>query len=754
MLPAKIIFFITPEDEPYASKVKALIGPIQTGTVSVNPNYGSEVIGFCKSKGYKHAIVTNETVLNKLITISTLNFPKAQKINNWAGSMLELEGIQFLFLAPFKQLISMDTGVFLAKRYISKLLAPEKWKATPAFTYETLNAQSVEAAYVQVQSAICTAVDIETITWTMDNGTHDGIKQTIIQCACYTILSQGGTIHTYVIPLSLDGTSNALFWVSWMRKFNLTSPPKIFQNGLYDNFHFLCYQAPVRNYIFDTQSMFHSWYCELPKDLGSITAFNVKDSWYWKDLAGSNLAEYNARDGWATMLTFLNMTLEFPEYAWRNYYIKFPLFAPCMACNIEGEKINEEKRQEIHAYYNEKKTTILAQFKKWFHTDFNPGSWQQVQKLIHFYGQYNITGTDDTSLEKFAFKHPLYAIFARKVQEYRTTVKVMGNNIKIIPIGAKQPADFSPLTIHGRTFYALNPDGTDTGRLACREGANWLGAQIQNIPREETKIKEMYIPDSEDWEMFEIDYKSSESYSTGYLSGDPTLLKNLANDRDFHKNNAEMFFGIPYDQITDALRYLGKRINHGSNYGMQAFMLLNTMTEKKVSEAKMLLKLPAHWSLLMVAEHLLSLFDKTYVVVKGDWYKSIELSVALKHKMVSELGWTRHCFGDPIKDKHMKKAYIAHGPQNLSVGIINEAFKDCFWQLHVRHYNDFRLHAQIHDSIKGIVRKGHRELVATARNLCIRTKRIKDFRGEVREMTIPVEVKMGPNWANMEVVQF
>jgi hypothetical protein len=185
---------------------------------------------------------------------------------------------------------------------------------------------------------------------------------------------------------------------------------------------------------------------------------------------------------------------------------------------------------------------------------------------------------------------------------------------------------------------------------------------------------------------------------------------------------------------------------------MGAWMLLGTMGEKAMLKAKEMLKLPAHYSMLMTAEFLLSRFNETYKTLKGPWYDSIRLTVTAQHKMISDLGWTRHCFGK-TSDKNYFNGMVAHIPQNLSVGIALEAFCEIFWKLHLPHYNVFRMHAQIHDSIKGVVHKDHMKLVAIARDLCIRPKQIKDFRGVIRTMTIPVDVKIAPpgkSWGELK----
>src|SRR6266853_1065707 len=252
----------------------------------------------------------------------------------------------------------------------------------------------------------------------------------------------------------------------------------------------------------------------------------------------------------------------------------------------------------------------------------------------------------------------------------------------------------------------------------------------------------------------ELDNEQSESRCTAYLSGDENLISAVESPLDFHAINIERFFGVPYSEIIGPngeilnveLRNLSKRVNHGANYNMGPAVLLQTMGEENVDRAKILLKLPKHWTRLMVCEYLLDLYDKAYPEVKTIWYSSVKETVRTIQKLVSPMGWTRYCFGNPDKNKHDLNAYVAHPPQNLSVSIINEGFKKLFWQVQVMRPSDFRLKAQIHDSIFCQIRTGKETLIEEARKICVYPIPVTDCKGKTRIMTIPVAAKVGLNW--------
>lgn len=751
-----ILLLITPEDLGYVHLIKPLLKGRPAFFISESPDTAAEVEMYASSQKIKYIICTNEVVLNKVVSA-----PERQSLKNWAGSLYEKAGITYLFLSPLKQFFSVTYGKFIAERFISKLTEPEKWDKTPEFTYEVATPQNIEAWYeIFQQKALVLAADIETKSF--ENPVTKEYE-TIIRCISYSALVESGEIYTFVIPVHEAPSDQVMFFHYWMRKFDALKIPKIFQNGLYDTSHLLTNRSIPYGYLWDTQSLFHSWYSELPKRLDFLGAFCVHNIFYWKDMAQSGglskLLEYNARDSWATLVIWSYLIRNMPDWAITNYLIKFPLWVPCLLSNLEGLKCDEPTRAILTAKSINSFESSRARLKRWLGDDFKPSSPQHVTKLIHFYGSVDIPNSDETALTKFSLRHPLNARFAREVLNLRGAAKAISTYFKPegYSVAEKSNRKRSYLLKHGNIFYSLNPDGTDSGRLSCSEGYCWTGFQLQNIP---DYVKEMLIPPP-GFEFFELDGQTAESFTTGFISGDTRLLEALLSGKDFHATNAERFFGIPYDEIVkfvDGIKYvimkdlrnLSKRTNHGATYNMQWFTLLNTMGEEAVDKAKVLLKLPSNWTRRRVTEYLLDCFDKAYPGIKGDYYSAVVNQVTTTHKLVSALGWTRYCFGNPNKSREDKNSYIAHGPQNLSVGVINEAYKDIFWKVIKPNHTNIRLKGQIHDSIFGAVRIGHRHLVEQARSICVRKVPVKDVHGITRVMEIPFSAKFGAkNWHDM-----
>ncbi len=69
------------------------------------------------------------------------------------------------------------------------------------------------------------------------------------------------------------------------------------------------------------------------------------------------------------------------------------------------------------------------------------------------------------------------------------------------------------------------------------------------------------------------DYSQIELRIMAHLSGDATLLRAFAEDRDVHQATAAEVLGKPIDAVTSEERRSAKAVNFGLIYGMSAFGL-------------------------------------------------------------------------------------------------------------------------------------------------------------------------------------
>lgn len=759
------LLFLGSEDERnYLPKLKSMVG---TSTVYLwlKPvTTITEIALYCKSKGVTGVISTSTVLLSKLLAAAG-NEKNNSSIENYAGSYFVSNDIEFVFINPLEQLFSISYMEFLTKRFISKLAEPDWWSKFPApeFNWEILDGSNADRIFDLYQSAILISCDIETFK-----------ENLAIRCIGYTAVfidSRGNfSAHSVVLPL------DSMYAVSLMRKFNWElRAPKIFQNGKYDISYLSRYNAVPYAYLYDTANMFHSWYAELPKDLAFLGAFFVRKAMYWKDLAETNdlyeYYKYNALDTWTTALVAIAWILQAPEWAKRNYVQEFPVVFPCHMSEMTGMKRDmevlaraAEETETLIASDNEKLSRMVGTYPQIFNTNSAP----QNASLRKILGCSHIESGNEKSLVKMGELHPLNKRIVDKILDIRGNRKLAST---YLTTGDKAKE------LHGRILYAINPHGTDTGRCASREHHFWCGLQIQNIPRDKS-VKQTIVAD-EGFLLGECDLEQAESRDTAYLSGDTQLITNVESTRDFHSINASAFFGVSYEEIYDdaagktrdkKLRDLSKRTNHGANYLMGEAVLVDTMGDAKVWEAKRLLGLPAHYGLLDVASYLLEQFHKTYPSLRAVFYPGVVNDVMISKMLMSRTyhhdtydqenecyiinedmaaikleGWTRYCFGNPKKNKRDKNAVVAHVPQSLNAMTLNKAYLRVFYDIAIaeKYRNNFKLCAQIHDSILHQFREGYENLSELVRRRMEIPVTVRGYDNVIRTFTVPAAIKAG-----------
>src|ERR1019366_3482396 len=113
-----------------------------------------------------------------------------------------------------------------------------------------------------------------------------------------------------------------------------------------------------------------------------------------------------------------------------------------------------------------------------------------------------------------------------------------------------------------------------TGRLSSSD------PNLQNIPirtPEGRRIRQAFVA-PRGHSLVAADYSQIELRIMAHLSGDASLLKAFAEDRDVHQATAAEVFGIAPDTVTADQRRSAKAINFGLIYGMSAFGLARQLS--------------------------------------------------------------------------------------------------------------------------------------------------------------------------------
>lgn len=771
-----------PEDAPWvARKLQGLTAGSQVAWKQKlqPPDTIRELELMCLSAKVDGIVCTNQAFMEKLLYAQPDFIPPSSRkqltLDDYQGSLLftPREQIPVVMLNPLINLTTVNYATPAAKRFISKLTAPGKWYRSTEFTWSVASPENIADVYNRMLArAALIGIDIETIV-------DDPLRRIscITFCAYYP---DSHTTESIVIPFT------DMFWWEWTRKFCDLPNPKVMQGGSYDCLYLLRWHCPVRNYLHDTQHLFHSMFSEYPKRLDFIAAYALRNVRFWKDDGKTgNLQDYyryNALDGWATVNSYLSLLADAEPYAHVNYVTEFPLLFPCLTCELEGvavdEPIFEQTAKETEQRITESEkvfTNMIAA------PGFNVGSWQQKLKLFHVLGvtKLNLDGLKASPAKYTAIAGCKTTGKADMLKAKATSLfneRILTDMTNIIE-DRKELSNYlvKEKIWHGRIHYRLNPGTTDTGRLACTASSYWTGFQIQNVPRG-ISVKQFLKSDS-GWLLAEIDKAQSEARCVGYLAGEEKLIAVVEGPHDYHAWNAQAFFGVAYETIysdkfhktlNKELRDLSKRTNHGANYNMGESVMLDTMGPKYVSQAKVLLRLKG--SLRQVCGFLLNRYAETYPRVKRDWYDSIANEVQLTGRLVTPTRRTRIFFGKPWLNKRDMNAAVAHKPQSLSVDLLNEEWYNTWrCQMYGEFYkldyltwtrelvvcdlrNKIRVKAQIHDSSMFQYRKEFPDVPEIVANVIMQSRiPVTGPDGITRVMFIPSDISAGStHWSKLK----
>ena len=196
---------------------------------------------------------------------------------------------------------------------------------------------------------------------------------------------------------------------------------------------------------------------------------------------------------------------------------------------------------------------------------FNVDSPKQLQEIL--FGTLGIpvmrktpTGQPSTAedvLEELAESHRL----PKLILEYRGMAKLKSTYTDNLPLQINQDT--------GRIHTSYHQAVAATGRLSSQD------PNLQNIPirtHEGRRIRQAFIAPA-GHSLVAADYSQIELRIMAHLSGDASLLRAFAEDRDVHQATAAEVFSTPLEQVSADQRRSAKAINFGLMYGMSAFGL-------------------------------------------------------------------------------------------------------------------------------------------------------------------------------------
>lgn len=697
------------------------------------------------------------------------------------GSRYDYNGYVCFVIDKLDKPYTVNYGRWVAQQDLLKVnrYVNGKVRQFPKFRYKVARRVEDLAEFVnETKSALFTACDIET------SG-----SPTMISCIAYTCAFADGRWTSYVIPLVNTTKEGNAHWDSlaeevkaWeaIRAINANSATRfIFHNGQYDGSYLVRYTVPTTNYLWDTEHMWHSLYCELPKSLKFVTSFASDYYRYWKDeISGGEEDDkgskdkskiptsregierywrYNALDTYNTMCCFIYQIVLFKQigYAIKNYSTEFALQMEYLLIGYKGFRTLRSRLDQIVASKFEIARKELNRLRYWIgEPEFNPSSSAQKSQLFYdllgckpvkIHGK-ETKSTDKQALGQLQYQHPLFKRFVDQLHR--------------ITIPNKFITDFSNCKLdNGRMLYSLNAAGTNTSRASSSASPFWIGRNMQNISPD---VRESMVAD-EGYILFDIDYSQSDNYFVAYESEDPKCIEVVRDPRDTHCIHTAHFFKMSYEDVyndphkkaKDSPRSCTKKIVHGCNYSMQGrTMFINICAElgkEALFKAASLLGYEEPWSLsdsklIEVCDKLRESYFQLYPHL-ATWDKRlVEECMKSGGTLATAFGFTRRFFGNYTTDNAIQRQMSSLKGQGGTGGNINRAIYQYYYgrgdgkpSLYQR---GMFLLLQVHDSLVGQVPLGKMSLLDELIDIMEQPITIKG-----REMYVPVEADVGFTWS-------
>jgi len=471
----------------------------------------------------------------------------------------------------------------------------------------------------------------------------------------------------------------------------------------------------------DTMIGFHCVYPELRKGLAFLCSIYTKRP-YYKGMTGtgegpSNLWTYNCLDTVVTWECAHEIRKELEEFGTLDFYLQnsHKLIQPLIRMQRRGIKIDLDKRAKTDEVLSKSEVELLERLQKAVGHELNPSSPKQIKDFL--YEELKLppqikrsTGkltADEGAITELAKKYP-NPIFDL-ILEIRGIRKMLSTYIR------------APLDEDGRIRCSYVITGTETGRLSSRESVYGSGTNLQNIPRGDI-VRGIFIPDKGKT-FVNVDLSQAEARVVSYLAKEERMQKLFNSGGDIHRRNASFLFNKREEEVTKEDRQLAKTLVHAANYGIgpRTFSKHIGSTEEK-------------------ARTLLNQYYAMYPGIKL-WHREIGERISRARILRTPLGRARMFFGRWGPD--LVKEAIAYIPQSTVSDILNRGLINASNNLPT----DWELILQVHDSVLMQVPKDTHPM-----HIFKFAKHYFEIGIEIERerMVIPIDIKVGDNWADMK----
>jgi DNA polymerase-1 len=403
--------------------------------------------------------------------------------------------------------------------------------------------------------------------------------------------------------------------------------------------------------------------------------------------------------------------------------LEMPLVPVLAEIEIAGVAIDLPYLQQVSRELYEQLQRLDQEIADVAHGPINVNSPQQLARFL--FEDLNLPGgrktksgysTDANVLEGLRDQHPVVA----KILEFRQLSKLKGTYVDALPLLV------DPRT--KRVHTSFNQTVAATGRLSSSD------PNLQNIPiRTEVgqKVRRAFVPSRPGDVLLSADYSQIELRVLAHMTDDPVLLDAFARGEDIHARTAAEVFGIPQDQVTANQRRLAKVVNFGLFYGLSDFGLARD-TGMSTEEARAFI----------------DAYFRAYNRVR-EFLEGIKIQAREQGYVETVLHRRRY-----IQDIRSPNRMLRQGAERIAINMPVQGSAADIMKLAM-----IRLNGYVHEQrlASRMILTVHDELVFEVppdeRDRLIEV--VPDLMATAYPLKVPLQVdlKLGPNWQDMERVR-
>jgi DNA polymerase-1 len=546
----------------------------------------------------------------------------------------------------------------------------------------------------------------------------------------------------------------------WMKVARVMAEKEtIMQNAAFDmGVLWYKYRIFTQKLVADTLIAAHVLWPELPRSLGFLASLclNVPP---WKHMAATAPSLYNCMDVVNTYAIHNFQQLELDRLKQRHTFdFEMRQINVALMMQLQGIPIDQDRRAEMILEINHALKLLQSTVRQQIGQDINLNSSKQLANLLYIdmklptqyqrrksvLEEKKIT-TDAEALMK------LFRMSGNTILEQILAYKRLAKLLTMVDIsmdekfaGREYTSEFNCVhtcyNVTGATTLSkkkgLVVDDEDDyrgfGRWSSSESIilPYGPGNLQNLPTQARKI----FYGGKDMMILSADYVQAEAVVVAYLINDKKLIRvfqegfgksksyRKENNLDIHVHTGAMMHGVAVEDVTKAMRTVGKTLRHAKNYSagpnvIAARLGVPPKEAKKLSQR----------------------FDESCPQL-GLWHQRIQKELRSTGTLRNLLG-RDHKFLDRWGDELFRSAY-SYKPQSTIGDLLNKSLVDIYegageW---------IHLGIQLHDALYVFVQKESVEKVIPV----IRQYMLHELSVDGNKFMIDIDFSLGQYWGEME----